>query len=100
MLGAHLVPAPLGSPLEAAARRARRASCSDFMVLLKRCMPARIRPRTTALASYLDQLSAPGCPHAAAAAVAAPPAAAAAAEPAFYGAVREELKILLKNPSW
>lgn len=64
--------------------------------------------RTTALAStYLDRLSAPpqtqaqqaGCPHAAAAAA----AAATSYAPIInydINAVREELKVLMNNPSW
>lgn len=64
-------------------------------------MAPRLRPRTTALASYLDTLQAPpataGCPHAAAAAAAAvaSPPPAAYEDPSVYGPVREELKMLM-----
>jgi len=48
----------------------------------------------------LDALSPPataGCPHAAAAAAAAPPVAVEGPE---YAPIREELKLLMNNPSW
>mmetsp|Transcript_12129 Transcript_12129/g.16941 ORF Transcript_12129/g.16941 Transcript_12129/m.16941 type:complete len:395 (+) Transcript_12129:46-1230(+) len=82
--------------------------CEAFQPQLQRATRTRTLP-TKLCSSYLDSLNSPGCPHATAVAAAAVPAPASyAAKPttkssidtATLAAVREELKLLMDNPSW
>lgn len=73
---------------------------SDGVAAFQMPLTPRQRTTTTALgSSYLDTLdpSAAACPHAAAASAYAPPASTSNVD---YDAVRQELKLLLDNPSW